>query len=279
MEYQEYRIVLTPMSDVVKDLLASDLADLGFESFTDTEDGMLAYIATSNVKKNDIGCLLETQYMGSRIDYSVEVIPDQNWNEEWEKNYFQPIQIDDKCVIHSSFHKDVPTLPFDIVIDPKMAFGTGHHETTSLMLAALLELDLSGKRFLDMGCGTAVLAILASMKGAVDVCGIDIDPWAINNALENIRLNNTPEIEILTGGAELLSANRCYDYIFANINRNILLEDMKHYVACMLPHSSLYMSGFYESDLPVIRQCAESLGLSYYSHRVKNQWTAVCFER
>lgn len=279
MEYLEYRIQITPNNPLVNDILAAELGENGFESFIDSIDGMLAYIATEKFDENVIQKILPAEMYGSTLNYTVEVVPDQNWNEEWEKNYFQPIVIDDKCVIHSSFHTNIPKAAFDIVIDPKMAFGTGHHETTSLMLAALLDLDLIGKSFLDMGCGTAVLAILASMKGAKGICGIDIDQWAINNALENIKLNQTDEIEILTGGAEMLSTKSTFDVVFANINRNILLEDMAAYVKCMHPGSLLYMSGFYEEpDLPVIQAKAESLGLTYRSHSTKNNWVAVRFE-
>lgn len=156
----------------------------------------------------------------------------KNWNEEWEKNYFQPIVIGNECVIHSSFHQDTPEARFDILIDPKMSFGTGHHETTSLMLAELLKLDVTGKSFLDMGCGTAVLAILARMKDASPVTAIDIDEWAYENSLENIRLNHVSDITVKLGGAELLGTET-YDIILANINRNILLHDMHRYISCM----------------------------------------------
>lgn len=278
MEYLEYRIQITPLNPIVNDILAAELGELGFESFIESIDGIWAYIATDKQDEFAINRILTKPKLDSTLTYSIHPIADQNWNEEWEKNYFQPIVISDRCVIHSSFHVDVPKAQYDIVIDPKMAFGTGHHETTSLMLAELLELQLEGKSFLDMGCGTAVLAILASMKGAKGICGIDIDQWAINNALENIRLNQTPDIEILTGGADLLNASTTYDVVFANINRNILLEDMPAYVNSMHPGSLLYMSGFYESDLAVIREKAESLGLKYHHHVARNQWTAVRFE-
>jgi ribosomal protein L11 methyltransferase len=278
MEYLEYRIQITPLNPIVNDILAAELGELGFESFTDSIDGIWAYIATEKQDESAINQLLAKQKIQSTLQFTIKRIADQNWNEEWEKNYFQPIVISDLCVIHSSFHTDVPQAKYGIVIDPKMAFGTGHHETTSLMLEQLLELQLEDKSFLDMGCGTAVLAILASMKGAKDICGIDIDQWAINNALENIRLNQTPEIQILTGGADLLNSAHAYDIIFANINRNILLEDMPAYVNSMHEDSLLYMSGFYESDLAVIREKAESLGLKYQHHVTKNQWTAVRFE-
>jgi ribosomal protein L11 methyltransferase len=277
MDYIEIHIKITPINAVINDLLAVDLAEIGFESFSECEDGMLAYVSAMLYDEDTTKKCIPTEMFGSRLDFSGKNIPGQNWNEEWEKNYFQPIVIGTDCVIHSSFHKDIPEVKYDILIDPKMAFGTGHHETTSLMLEELLKMDVKGKSFLDMGCGTAVLAILASMKGAVNVLGIDIDQWAINNALENIQLNNSPAIEIQTGGAELLEFTEPFDIIFANINRNILLADMAAYTAKMHQGSLLFMSGFYESDIPVIREKAESLGLTFLGKTVKNNWVAVRF--
>ena len=278
MDYIEIHLKITPLNTVVNDLLAADLAEIGFESFSECEDGMLAYVSAAIYDENAVKNLIPVDMYGSSIHFSDKIIPGQNWNEEWEKNYFKPIVIGTDCVIHSSFHTNIPEARYDILIDPKMAFGTGHHETTSLMLEALLKLDVEGKSFLDMGCGTAVLAILASMKGAVNVLGIDIDEWAVNNALENIQLNHSPAIEILAGGAELLEHTASFDILFANINRNILLADMHAYVAKMAKGSLLFMSGFYQEDLPLIQSTAESLGLTYQSHSVKNNWVAVRFE-
>jgi len=279
MDYIEIHVKITPFNTIINDLLAVDLAEIGFESFSECEDGMLAYVSAAKYDQDAARNSIPVEMYGSSLDFSVKCIPGQNWNEEWEKNYFQPIVIGTDCVIHSSFHTNIPAARYDILIDPKMAFGTGHHETTSLMLEELLKLDVQGKSFLDMGCGTAVLAILASMKGAVNVLGIDIDQWAINNALENIQLNNAPTIEILTGGAELLECTAPFDIIFANINRNILLADMAAYTSKMHEGSLLFMSGFYETDIPVIRSTAESLGLTFLGHTLKNNWVAVRFER
>jgi ribosomal protein L11 methyltransferase len=279
MDYFEIHFRITPINSVVNDVLAAQLADFGFESFAECEDGMLAYVASNKYDEGTAKKQIPGEMFGSTIDFSGKRIPGQNWNEEWEKNYFQPIVIGSDCVIHSSFHTNVPQVKYDILIDPKMAFGTGHHETTSLMLGELLKLDVKGKSFLDMGCGTAVLAILASMKGAVNIVGIDIDEWAVNNALENVRLNNAPEIDIQAGGAELLDHASDFDIVFANINRNILLADMHRYVARMKKSSLLFMSGFYESDIPVIREKAESLGLTWQDYVIKNNWVAVKFVR
>jgi ribosomal protein L11 methyltransferase len=279
MDYIEIHVKITPVNTIVNDLLAAGLAEIGYESFSECEDGLLAYVSAAQYDKNTTRQCIPDDLLSSKLEFSDERIPGQNWNEEWEKNYFQPIVIGSDCVIHSSFHTGVPEATYDILIDPKMAFGTGHHETTSLMLEALLKLDVAGKSFLDMGCGTAVLAILAAMKGAVNVLGIDIDEWAVNNALENIQLNQTPGIEILAGGAELLEHTASFDIVFANINRNILLADMAAYVAKMEQGSLLFMSGFYQEDLPIIRSTAENLSLKFIDFQTKNNWVAACFEK
>ena len=277
MDYIELHLYISPVNTLVSDVLASKLGEIGFESFVECEDGMLAYVSSRDFNEKVFNKVLPKELFGSEIKVTNKIVPGQDWNHEWEKNYFQPIVIGRDCVIHSSFHTNIPVATFDILIDPKMAFGTGHHETTSLMLSELLQLDVKGKSFLDMGCGTAVLAILASLKGAGPILGIDIDEWAVQNALENKKLNNTPDIDIQLGGAELLADAPNFEIIFANINRNILLHDMGSYAAKMNAGSLLYMSGFYESDIPFIQEKAESLGLTYQGFVTKNNWVAVHF--
>ena len=186
-----------------------------------------------------------------------------------------PIRIGKDCIIRASFHEHEPGYAYNIIIDPKMAFGTGNHETTFLMISEILKLDLTSKELLDMGCGTAVLAILAHMKGAGRVVAIDIDEWAYNNALENIRLNNTNDIQVALGGAEQIPAFGTFDIVFANINRNILLNDIRHYSECMKPGAFLYMSGFYVQDIPAIEEECKHNGLALLSHTEKNNWAAV----
>ncbi|MCD7972050.1 MAG: 50S ribosomal protein L11 methyltransferase [Candidatus Azobacteroides sp.] len=279
MHYTEVCFLTSENKEVVFDLLAAFLGDIGFESFSEQESGFCGYIPSGKFDETLVKEIIRSLPVKDEIHYTIKDIPPTNWNEEWEKHYFKPIIIENKCVIHSSFHQDIPEAEYDILIDPKMAFGTGHHETTSLMLASLLEIDLQKKSFLDMGCGTAVLAILAAMKGADPVLAIDIDEWAYNNAKENITLNKTKNISVELGGAGLLQTKGTFDYIFANINRNILLEDMDAYVKCMDSGSFLYMSGFYVSDIPVIREKAESLGLVFKNHMEKNNWTAVAFRK
>jgi ribosomal protein L11 methyltransferase len=277
MNYYELKLTLVPNTEINRDILSALLAEIGFESFVESEKGLNAYVSEKNYSEEKIAELLENlPLIDTHIKYHIEYIQSQDWNEEWEKNFFQPIIIDDKVVIHSSFHKDIPSLKYDIIIDPKMAFGTGHHSTTSLMVSYLLELELQNKFFLDMGCGTAVLAILAKMKGANPVIAIDIDEWAYNNSLENIHLNNTPEIQVKLGDVNLLETET-YDIIFANINRNILLADIPVYAQCMQSGSSLFMSGFYLEDMDVIIEKCKAQQLKFVSYKEKNNWVAVHF--
>lgn len=274
--YIEVNIKFTPSEELYADIMASILSEKGFESFTYSEDEMKAYVLESVFAESLLEEAKNEFPIAVAITYDYQTVETKNWNEEWEKNYFQPIVLGDQCVIHSSFHHDTPHAKYDILIDPKMSFGTGHHETTSLMLAALLDSDVAGKSLLDMGCGTAVLAILARMKGANPVVAIDIDEWAYENSLENIRLNDVSDITVKLGGAELLGSEK-YDVILANINRNILLQDIQNYTSCMKDGSELLMSGFYVEDIPMIREEAERNGLTFLNHQEKNRWVAVRF--
>lgn len=279
MNYYELKLRLNPNTEVNRDIASALLGEAGFESFVESDQGLNAFIAEKNYSEENLANVLANLPLpNTQIQYHIEYIEGRDWNEEWEKNFFQPIVIDDQVVIHSSFHQDIPSLKYDILIDPKMAFGTGHHQTTSLMVSYLLEIDLKDKSFLDMGCGTAVLAILASMKGAHPVTAIDIDEWAYENSLENINLNHTSGIQVLLGDASLLGKEK-YDYLFANINRNILLADIRTYAACMNPGSQLFMSGFYVEDIDVISQECRQWGLHFVSHKEKDNWTAVHFEK
>ena len=279
MNYLEFQFSVSPNNEIIADILSAMLGEIGFESFVSTDKGIDAYIQTSLYDENNVKEVIENFPMEASISFTSNEVIAQNWNEEWEKHYFQPIIIEQKCVIHSSFHKDIPQTEYDILIDPKMSFGTGHHETTSLMLTFLLEEELSNKSFLDMGCGTAVLAILASKKGANPITAIDIDEWATDNANENIRLNETNNIKILLGDASLLQNENNFDIIFANINRNILLNDMHNYVAKLNDNGHLFMSGFYKQDIPVIEEEANRLGLKLIDFKERNNWVAVKFAK
>ena len=274
MDYIEIEFSLLPNEEYVQDILSAELGTIGFESFVPNDKGLSAFCPANLYDEKTLKELLKVFPLKADIQYKVNIVKAKNWNEEWEKNYFEPIVISNQCVIRSSFHKQVPDCEYDILIDPRMSFGTGHHETTSLMIAAMLKMDLKEKSLLDMGCGTAVLAILAAMKGAKPILGIDIDEWAYNNALDNIRLNGFEEIEIKEGGAELLS-DLHFDVVFANINRNILLNDMEAYVNCLSTGGELYMSGFYKEDIPYIEAKANELGMRLVSFEETNNWVAV----
>lgn len=279
MQYSKALFGFSNTEDFVADVLTASLADLGFETFENpAPDTLAAYIPDRLLDTDALTAMLAAFPFGGVSLQQIEQCEDKNWNEEWEKHYFEPIVIGEQCVIHSSFHKDLPAARYDIVIDPKMAFGTGHHQTTSLMLGELLETKLSGKSLLDMGCGTAVLAILAHMRGATPVTAIDIDNWCTENAQENIRLNGIEDMEILLGDASLLEG-RHFDIILANINRNILLMDMPHYAACLPAGGQLLMSGFYTEDIPMLEQRANGLGMTLVAQRSKDNWAMIKLQK
>lgn len=276
MKYFEFTFHTTPCTETVNDVLAALLGETGFESFIECEGGLTAYIQQALCDETAIKNVIdEFPLPETEITYTYTEAEDKNWNEEWEKNFFQPIVIGDRCVIHSTFHHDVPQAEYDIVINPQMAFGTGHHETTSLIIGELLESDLKDKSLLDMGCGTSILAILARMRGAHPCTAIDIDEWCVRNSIENIELNQVNDITVSQGDASALTGKGPFDVVIANINRNILLNDMKQYVACMHYGSELYMSGFYIDDIPMIREEAEKNGLTFIHHKERNRWAAV----
>lgn len=278
MKYVEVDFTCNPNSETVTDVLAAQLSDIEFESFVQSDSGLLAYVQESRFSIEKIDVLLRNFLLDAKIDYSFKTIEDKNWNEEWEKHYFQPIVFEDKCIIHSSFHQPEGDYDYRILIDPKMAFGTGHHQTTGLILREILSMDLQDRSVLDMGCGTAVLAILASMRGANPITAIDIDEWAYHNAMENVQLNNISNINVLFGGAELLGVET-FDVIFANINRNILLQNIPSYAKVLNPGGKFIMSGFYKEDIPSIREKCEQNGLKYLYFSEMDNWVAVVCEK
>lgn len=278
MIYTEIAFTITPANPVVNEILTALTAEIGCDSFDENATGMNAYIPEADFNKEALDTILATATFEEKVDYVINSVAEKNWNEEWEKNYFKPINVDNKCVIHSTFHTDYPEVEFEIIIDPKMAFGTGHHATTSQMVSAMLEMNLNGKEVLDMGCGTGVLAMLASMKGAEPILAIDIDPWSYDNTIQNMEINKITNIEVKCGDASLLTEGT-FDVVLANINRNILLNDMPTYVARLIKGGQLVMSGFYSEDLSLIQDKAEELGLSYNFHRVQDNWTVISFDK
>ena len=254
------------------EILVAELGELPFESFIDSDSGIVAYIQkqfwTENIL-DDLHILSSAEF---QVSYTVEEIDQVNWNEEWEKN-FEAIEVDGICHVRAPFHPKTDA-KFDIVIEPKMSFGTGHHETTHMMIQHLLETDVAGKKTLDMGCGTAILAILAEMKGAQPIDAIDIDNWCYLNSIENAERNNCTQISVYEGDADLLKGKK-YDLIIANINRNILLNDMQTYVDCLNKDGILLLSGFYTDDIPFIDASCTEKGLTYVKKFERNNWVSL----
>lgn len=276
MEYTKINCRIEPDIEINREILIAELGNIGYESFTETDELVEAYIPTADFSNDDLIRLFPVGYPGFQFSYCPEMIPDQNWNEVWEKNYFQPLMIADRCLIRAPFHTDYPNAEYEIVIEPDMAFGTGNHETTSMMISAILEENLAGKTVLDMGCGTGVLSILASMRGANTVTAIDIDSWAVNSTSENAIYNNVSNIEVIQGGAESLTDKK-FDFIYANIQRNILLHDMPQYCKVLKQGGELIMSGFYKEDLEPVKKRATELGLEFIRFTENQNWVAAVF--
>ncbi len=268
--FLEYRFSINPLQPAA-DILIAELSELGFDSFVETKKGLLAYVKKENWNPSALQNVQILSNENCSIDFEVLEIEQENWNEKWESN-FEPINVDNQCVVRAPFH-DKPDVAFDIVIMPKMSFGTGHHETTHMMLQLVLALDFTGKTVLDMGCGTGVLAILAALKGAGFVDAIDIDNWSYLNAMENIAGNSCEQINVFEGDVSVLNSQK-YDIIMANINRNILLSDIPVYVKHLKKGGVILLSGFYEEDMPLISKVCTANGLSFQENLEKNNWVA-----
>lgn len=275
-DYVELKLTISPASTDASDVMAALLADTGFESFVPDHQGLTAYIRSELYDRPAVTDIVNAFPMGSAVITSEELIPGRDWNKEWEQNFFKPIVVGDQCVIHSSFHTDFPQVPYDIVIDPKMAFGTGHHATTSQVIEAILSMDLNGCSVIDMGTGTGILAILCALRGAKEATGIEIDPMAWENAVENIALNHVDTtVKLICGDASALEGIAKANLFIANINRNIITADLKRYVEALKPGGTMLLSGFYEHDIPVIMQTATPLGLVEESHTTKDDWACL----
>ena len=277
-DYISLRVDATPCNETITDLIAAFLGEIGFESFSPDERGVTAYIQDHLYNKESVKEALADFPIETEFTLTEEKVEGQDWNEEWEKHYFQPIIVDDVCVVHSSFHKDVPQAKYDIVIDPKMAFGTGHHATTCNMMRHIIGSDMAGKSVIDMGTGTGILAILCKMMGAGKVTGIEIDPFAWENAVENARLNNV-DVEMLCGDAGKLEQTEAADIFLANINRNIITADIAAYSKALKKGGVMYLSGFYKADIPIVEEAAAEQGLRKSEVKEENDWVAVKFEK
>lgn len=274
MNYLEFFFKIEPKQPATEILIA-ELNEIGFESFVEVEEGLKAYIQENEYQEKPLKALSILNQSEFKITYDQKIIADQNWNAKWESEY-EPVIVNDRCYIRAPFHPTRSDVEFEIEIEPQMSFGTAHHETTYQMIQLLMDEDLKGLSVLDMGCGTAVLAILAALKDARTIDAIDNDEWAYNNACENVKKNHFPNIKVLQGDVSLLQ-DQSYEIIIANINKNILLRDMGFYKNVLAKDGKIFFSGFYEKDLIDIQEKAEKLSLKYSHHVVKNNWVAAVF--
>lgn len=270
MDYIQYSFTITP-PEPGSDILIALLADLGFESFTQNETGVDAYIQE---EFDNEGLVNELKFDDFSFSYIRTVIPKTNWNEEWEKS-FQPVYVDDLVCIRAHFHPKSETVKHDIIITPKMSFGTGHHDTTWLVSKTMFSIDFNNKSVLDMGCGTGILAILAKQLGASIVLGIDIDDWSIENSIENATINNVSDIEFKKGDASLIPHQETFNVILANINKNVLKKDLSAYFAALKKEGYLLLSGFFTADVDELKQLAQNIGFTFMESYNKNEWAVI----
>lgn len=276
MNYKELVFKIKSAESYHTDILIAALGEIDYDTFEETEEGFKAYISESGFNDELLKSSLEIYSNDFEFSYVVNHVQQQNWNEVWESN-FEPIEIKDQVYVRATFHQPKPSFKYEIVIDPKMSFGTGHHQTTAMIMEYLLEADVKGKTVLDMGCGTAILAILAGKLGAKSLMAIDYDPICYESTLENAALNNTENLKALCGSKEVIP-NEKYDVILANINRNILLDQIERYAEALVKGGEIFFSGFYEEpDLALITQEANKYGINYVSHKKKDLWVAAKF--
>ena len=276
MKYTKVSFQIRPDTPVNREILIAYLSDLDFESFDEDKQFVHGYLPSAKFKASSTKTVLEG--LPFQADLKTEEQPDVNWNKEWEKNYFQPVLINNNCLVRAPFHSDYPSAQYEIIINPNMAFGTGNHETTSLMIEHLQQLEVSKKMILDMGCGTGILGIFASLKGCQFVRAIDIDQWCIESTKENCQLNQIDNLSVELGDAHAIGL-ATYDIILANIQRNIILQDIETYFGALNESGFLVVSGFFRNDAPVIKQKAISLGLKPMQTMEKGNWTACSFKK
>ncbi len=271
---QHYTTVqITCPSDLV-DLLIAELAECDYDGFLETDQGFETYRPANDFDEVELQRILDRYRPQAEVSYTTQTVAEQNWNAEWEKN-FEPIVVADQCRVRASFHAAEPTYPYDIVINPKMSFGTGHHATTYLMLREQLSIDHHGKRVMDAGCGTGILSIMAHQRGAAHVLAFDTDTWAAENSQENFELNGAGTIQLFQGTVSDVADPDPFDIILANINRNVLLDEMAQYVRHLAPGGLLLLSGFYEEDLPLLREAATAQGLTEVRADFRERWTVL----
>lgn len=280
-DYIKLRVDMSPCDETATDIMAAMLAECEYESFEPDATGVTAYVRAEAFDVAKVDDVVNNFILPDiKLSTSTELVEGRDWNAEWERNYFKPIVIDGRCAIHSTFHTDIPQCEYDIVINPKMAFGTGHHATTSQVVAQLLHTDLNQQSVIDMGTGTGILAILAAMRGAAHVTAIEIDQFAVDNAREHVELNNqTHAITVIHGDASALKDVEPCDIFIANINRNIIMHDMQLYASAMKKHATMILSGFYEHDIPMIMKVAKPLGFTELTHTTDNDWACLVIRR
>ncbi|MFC5412239.1 50S ribosomal protein L11 methyltransferase [Larkinella bovis] len=275
MNYTELQLTVSPD---YTDILMAELAVLGFESFVETDEGLNAYILEPDFDETALQAVIDKYAGQTAIAYQINSLEKKNWNEEWERNY-QPIEVQGQILVRASFHESKPDFRYDIVINPKMSFGTGHHETTAMMLEHQLSVDAAGKTVLDVGSGTGILAILAALQGAERVVAFDIEEWAVENARENTALNQCSGIDVFQGTIHEVNPDERFDIVLANINRNVLLDDIPAYVRLMKPEGTLLVSGFYEQDAADIEAKGRAEGLIKTGQLSQNNWVSIKFDK
>lgn len=274
MNYVEVAVTVEPKQEG-SDVLIATLSEFAFESFTETETGFNAYIKEEEYSEEEVSLALGDFEDIYKIQFSAKTIPQQNWNKEWESS-FQPIDVVGKCYIRAPFHEKKDGYELDVIIEPKMSFGTGHHDTTRLMIQVLMLLNVKNKSLMDMGCGTGVLAIVASKLGANPIEAVDIDDWSVENSIENLAKNNINNVLVHKGDAQILEG-KIFHTILANINKNVLLKDMDRFKKSLEKGGNLLLSGFFETDIEELKAHAEKVGLKYEERYVSNQWAALHF--
>jgi ribosomal protein L11 methyltransferase len=261
------------------DILIAELAELGYDTFVEQEEGLQAYILKEHFETQAVADLQKQYAEQFEFVWEWQEIEKVNWNETWEQNY-QPIFIGDQCVVHASFHQIEANYPYRILINPKMSFGTGHHDTTSLMMQHQLLINHKGSSLLDVGCGTGILAIFGGMLGASHIEALDTDEWAVANSLENIALNNLSPFPVYQGTIRSVSLQKTeYGIILANINRNVLIDEVPLYTKLLASKGHLLLSGFYEADIAALEAVALPLGLQLVGQKVQNQWASLIFQK
>lgn len=284
MKYYAIRFSLNPNVEAARDILACLAGEIGFESFEETKTGLDGYITYAHYEPERLAQILQNFPIPNiQIAFQEEIIEERNWNAAWEEDGFEPIIVDDRCVIYDARHLSAPPCkmkgPISIGIEPVQAFGTGTHETTQMIVSELLQCGCQGKRVVDCGCGTGILSIVAAKCGASEIIAYDIDEWSVNNTIHNAALNAVENIEVMHGDVQVLShVNGLFDIIIANINRNILLEDLPTFKDFMAEKGLLILSGFYDNDAQILIEKAHSLGLTLLKRKEKNHWNMLAFQ-